>query len=48
MKPPERKTKIKLGKAVKKILSYTPPEPPKKPKKQPSKAELERKYRLDV
>jgi len=46
MKSAERK--IKLGKAVKNILAYTPPEPPKKPKKAPSKSELEKKWKLKV
>jgi len=48
MKPTERKTKTKLGKAVKSILAYTPPEPPKKPEKAPSKSELEKKCKLKL
>ena len=48
MKPPEKTTNTKLAKAVKNILAYTPPEPPKKPEKAPSKSELHKKWKLNL
>lgn len=46
MKP---KTEKNLAKMVKNIMAYKPPiESLKKPKREPSKAELEQKFRLDV
>jgi hypothetical protein len=45
MKPKQQKD---LEKAVGAILKYKPTEPPKKPEKAPPKAELERKWKLNV
>ena len=46
MKP---KTEKNLAKAIKRIMAFKPSqELLKKPVKDPSKAELERKFRLDV
>ncbi len=46
--PSEDKIKKRLGRVVKEIMSYTPYKPPRKPVKAPSKAELQKRYKLEV
>ncbi len=49
MKTKEKKAVAKLAKAVKKIMAYKPPPGSlKKPEKIPSKAELGKKWKLEI